>query len=63
MPKFLIEAQTDVYLRFVAECADEAEAKERGLVDFREGVLADLSDRDISIEVEQVPDHAPEGDA
>ena len=63
MPKFLIEAYTDVYLRYVSECADEDAARERGIVSFRESVLDNMPDRDISVEVTEMNDDVPEGDA
>ena len=59
MPKYQIYVWTDTYIRYVAECEDEDEAKARGEVDFVQGALADAS---VSVEVEQVPDDTPEGD-
>ena len=63
MPKFLIDVSLETYIRYVAECASDQEAQERGIVDFREGHLSSLIDRDITVHVEQVDDDTPEGDA
>lgn len=61
MPKYKIMAEIDLYTRYVAECADEEEAFERGRWDFREGVLGQVEDRDIRVTVERVDDDVPEG--
>lgn len=62
MPRFRIHVELEQYLNYVAECANETEAQERGRQDFWEGVIPQLSGHDLFVEVEQVPDDTPEGD-
>ena len=59
MPKFYLQVRIDSYMAYVVEAADEGEARQRGRIDFENS----LDSLEIDIDVEEVPDDTPLGDA
>ena len=57
--KFLLKVTVETYWNYVVEVADENEARSRAVVDYMNSMDAVQPD----IEITQVPDDTPEGDA
>ncbi len=57
--KFLLKVTVETYWNYVVEAADENEARSRAVVDYMNSV----DDLRPDIEITQVPDDTPEGDA
>ena len=57
--KFLLHVSVDTYQNYVVEAATEQEARDRARTDFDNA----LDMLELDIEVTQVPDDTPEGDA